>query len=152
MSGLPEFSALSFPLYREIHTKVRHEKGFDIRMLCSIIGLFSMGLGQSLPFIIFMSILFVCGIAIIVPSMLALVGQLGGNEKGVATSIYTFILFIGASLGPIIATLILKSAAPRSVFVFGALLTIGIIAIHYDSFLSRAAAEKEIDKLNKAPV
>jgi MFS family permease len=87
-------------------------------LLCAIIGLFFMGLSNHLWIIILMSILFVCGIAIVVPSMLALVGQLGGNEKGIATSVYTFILFIGASIGPLLATLILQTGNTSLPFCF----------------------------------
>ncbi|WP_338448988.1 MFS transporter [Niallia oryzisoli] len=97
-------------------------------LVCSIIGLLVMGLIQQLWLIITMSILFVCGIAVVVPSMLALVGQLGGNEKGIATSIYTFILFIGASIGPLLATLILKTGIITLPFiVFGCILSAGLL-------------------------
>jgi len=95
---------------------------------CSIIGLLIMGLIQQLWLIIIMSILFVAGIAVVVPSMLALVGQLGGDEKGIATSVYTFILFIGASIGPILATLILKTGILTLPFiVFSCILAGGLI-------------------------
>lgn len=121
------FGILLSPFTGKLVQKFGMKRVLTFGMLCSVIGLFAMGLSQNLPFIILMSIVFVCGIAIIVPSMLALVGQLGGKEKGVATSIYTFILFIGASLGPIIATFILKTGSTAlPFFIFGALLTIGI--------------------------
>lgn len=97
-------------------------------LVCSIIGLLVIGLIQQLWLIIIMSILFVCGIAVVVPSMLALVGQLGGNEKGIATSIYTFILFIGASIGPLLATMILKTGILTLPFiVFGCILAGGLL-------------------------
>ena len=102
-------------------------KVFTTGLLSAIIGLFFMGFSSHLWIMILMSILFVCGIAIVVPSMLALVGQLGGNEKGVATSVYTFVLFIGASIGPLLATLILQTGNPSLPFlVFGCLMTIGL--------------------------
>ena len=139
------FGIILSPFTGKFIQKFGMKKVLTFGMLCSIVGLFSMGLGQSLPFIIFMSILFVCGIAIIVPSMLALVGQLGGNEKGVATSIYTFILFIGASLGPIIATLILKTGSSTlPFFIFGVLLTIGIFLSIMIHSLAAQHAEKEM--------
>jgi len=107
-------------------------------LLCSIIGLFSMGISSHLWILILMSIIFVCGIAIVVPSMLALVGQLGGNEKGIATSVYTFILFIGASIGPLLATLILQSGnTALPFFVFGCLLTVGLFISTFIHSLER---------------
>ncbi|MBB6447727.1 MFS transporter [Bacillus benzoevorans] len=139
------FGIILSPFTGKFVQKFGMKKVLTFGMLCSIIGLFFMGLGQSLPIIIFMSILFVCGIAIIVPSMLALVGQLGGNEKGVATSIYTFILFIGASLGPIIATFILKTgSSTMPFFVFGAILTVGIVLSIMIHSLTAQHIEKEL--------
>lgn len=97
-------------------------------LISSIIGLLVMGLIQQLWLMIIMSILFVCGIAVVVPSMLSLVGQFGGNEKGIATSIYTFILFIGASIGPLLATWILKTGMLTLPFiVFGCILATGLL-------------------------
>ncbi|WP_071393951.1 MFS transporter [Bacillus tuaregi] len=97
-------------------------------LVSSITGLLLMGLIQQLWLMIVMSILFVCGIAVVVPSMLALVGQLSGNEKGIATSLYTFILFIGASIGPLLATVLLKTGNLSLPFiVFGCILACGLL-------------------------
>ncbi|PLR87018.1 hypothetical protein [Bacillus sp. V33-4] len=43
--------------------------------------------------------------------MITLVGQLGGQARGIAVTLYTFILFIGATLGPIIAVSLLKTGS-----------------------------------------
>ncbi|MDI3410192.1 hypothetical protein QKW52_06325 [Bacillus sonorensis] len=63
-----------------------------------------------------MSIVFVLGIAVATPSLISLIGQLGGEVRGLAVSIYTFILFIGASLGPIFTAVLLKTAAASLLF------------------------------------
>jgi len=116
------------PLTGRFVQKFGMKKVLHTGLVCSIIGLFSMGFSSHLFFTILMSIVYVCGIAIVVPTMLALVGQLGGNEKGIATSIYTFILFIGASIGPLLATLILKTGNTNMPFiVFGCILTVGLL-------------------------
>ena len=121
------FGMILSPLTGRFVQKFGMNKVLTTGLLCAIIGLFFMGFSNHLWTIILMSILFVCGIAIVVPSMLALVGQLGGNEKGIATSVYTFILFIGASIGPLLATLILQTGnASLPFFVFGCLLTFGL--------------------------
>ena len=121
------FGMILSPLTGRFVQKFGMNKVLTTGLLCAIIGLFFMGFSNHLWTIILMSILFVCGIAIVVPSMLALVGQLGGNEKGIATSVYTFILFIGASIGPLLATLILQTGnASLPCFVFGCLLTFGL--------------------------
>lgn len=124
------FGLILSPLTGRFVQKFGMKKVLHTGLLCSIIGLFSIGFSNHLFFTILMSILYVCGIAIVVPSMLALVGQLGGNEKGIATSIYTFILFIGASIGPLLATLILKTGNTNLPFiVFGCILTVGLLIV-----------------------
>ncbi|MBX8944541.1 MULTISPECIES: hypothetical protein [Lysinibacillus] len=50
-----------------------------------------------------MSILFVGGIALAVPLLVALVKQLGWNMGGIAISMYTVILFAGTSVAPFIS-------------------------------------------------
>jgi predicted MFS family arabinose efflux permease len=67
------------------------------------IGLVAIGISSNLTVVIVMSVLFVTGIAITVPTLISLVGQLGGKSRGIAISMYTFILFIGASIGPLIS-------------------------------------------------
>src|SRR3954454_4522252 len=122
------FGMILSPLTGRFVQKFGMQKVLTTGLLCAIIGLFFMGFSNHLWIIILMSILFVCGIAIVVPSMLALVGQLGGNEKGIATSVYTFILFIGASIGPLLATLILQTGnTSLPFFVFGCILTVGLL-------------------------
>lgn len=62
------------------------------------------------------SVMFVTGIALIVPSLIALIGELGGSERALATSLYTFILFIGASLGPIVSMVVIEQQWRISVY------------------------------------
>lgn len=46
------------------------------------------------------SVVFVAGVSLTTPSLIALVGSLAPDRRGTATSLYAFILFVGASLGP----------------------------------------------------
>lgn len=46
------------------------------------------------------SIVFVAGVSISVPSLIALIGGLAPAQRGLAIALYTFVLFVGASLGP----------------------------------------------------
>jgi predicted MFS family arabinose efflux permease len=66
-------------------------------------GLVVLGISPNLSLLIIMSVVFVTGIAITVPTLISLVGQLGGKIRGIAISLYTFILFLGASIGPILS-------------------------------------------------
>ncbi len=95
----------------------------------AIVGLAAMGLTTSLPLLVAISVLFVAGIALAVPSLVALVGQLGGKSRGIAVSVYTFILFVGTSLGPIISIRFMEVGGYTQTFILLALiLTLGLVA------------------------
>ncbi|MRH42750.1 MFS transporter [Aquibacillus halophilus] len=98
----------------------------------AIIGLVALALSNSLMMLIIMSVVFVTGIAILVPTLISLVGQLGGKSKGLATSIYTFVLFIGASLGPILSIYLLNTGIVTLPFyLFALLLSIGFVLTYF---------------------
>ncbi|KOR90792.1 MFS transporter [Paenibacillus solani] len=101
-------------------------------LLLAIIGLASMGMISNLPLLIVMSILFVGGIALAVPSLVSLVslvGQVGGKMRGIAVSVYTFILFTGTSFGPIISLQLMNNASYLITFLLLAcILSIGLLA------------------------
>ncbi|KWX88642.1 MFS transporter [Paenibacillus riograndensis] len=105
-------------------------------LLLAIIGLASMGMISNLPLLIVMSILFVGGIALAVPSLVSLVGQVGGKMRGIAVSVYTFILFTGTSFGPIISLQLINHASYLITFLLLAcILSIGLLAaclIHHE--------------------
>lgn len=82
-----------------------------------VIGIFIVGMSTNLFFLVAMSVVFVTGIAMTVPTLISLVGQLGGKNHGAAVSLYTFILFIGTSLGPIIAVSLLNTGSYLIAFV-----------------------------------
>ncbi|MFD2627300.1 MFS transporter [Oceanobacillus kapialis] len=69
----------------------------------SIGGLCGVGLLSNPLMITVMSILFVAGISLTFPVMMLLVGEWGGAERAAASSFYAFILFVGATIGPMIA-------------------------------------------------
>ncbi|WP_270568233.1 MFS transporter [Bacillus sonorensis] len=85
-------------------------------LITAAAGLLLMSFSSGLALLIVMSIVFVLGIAVATPSLISLIGQLGGEVRGLAVSIYTFILFIGASLGPIFTAVLLKTAAASLLF------------------------------------
>ncbi len=82
-----------------------------------VMGIFIVGMSTNLFFLVAMSVVFVTGIAITVPTLISLVGHFGGKNHGAAVSLYTFILFIGTSLGPIIAVSLLKTGSYLIAFV-----------------------------------
>lgn len=74
----------------------------------AVLGLVIIGISSNLSLLIMMSVIFVAGISITVPTLISLVGQLGGKARGSAVSFYTFTLFIGATLGPILTVWLLN--------------------------------------------
>lgn len=72
-------------------------------LILSAVGLILLGFGANMVFIIVMSIVFVTGVAIAIPSLVTLVGELGGASRGAAISIYTVVVNLGATIGPILA-------------------------------------------------
>jgi len=108
-------------------------------ILMAVIGLASLGFISSLPLLVAMTILFVAGIAIAVPSLVSLVGNLSGKLRGIAVSIYTFILFAGTSLGPILALQFMKTYHFTISFVLLAL-------VLGTGFIAALLLDREIDE------
>lgn len=124
----------------------RLAKRFGVRMVLrgglvlAMVGLASLGLISNLQLLIVMSLVSVAGIAISVPALVSLVGQLGGKSRGIAVSVYTFILFAGTSLGPILSIRFMESGSYLLTFVLLALiLGLGLIAA---SLVNREAADE----------
>ncbi|CDG22590.1 Major facilitator family transporter [Xenorhabdus poinarii G6] len=61
-------------------------------------------LSQSLIGIAASSLIFVTGVAIAVPAMITQFGSIAASNRGAGMALNGFILFIGASIGPLIAT------------------------------------------------
>lgn len=87
-----------------------------ISLLCSAVAV-------SITFITISLVLFVAGLLITIPSIISLVAQLAGDDKAMALTWYSFILFVGAAVGPLVA-----SGGDFS-FVIGILVTILSIAL-----------------------
>ncbi|AIQ47338.1 MFS transporter [Paenibacillus sp. FSL R7-0273] len=113
-------------------------------------GLFALGFSASLPVIILMSIVFVSGIALITPVIISIVSQLGGQSRGSAISFNAFILFLGASTGPMIALKLLKTGNYLLSFeILGSILVLGLLVSLFLRISSRAAVKSE--KMSAAP-
>ncbi|HEY8479774.1 MAG TPA: MFS transporter [Spirillospora sp.] len=60
-------------------------------------------LGQSLAGVTVASLVFVTGVAVAVPAMITLFGREAAPDRGSGMALTGFILFVGASLGPVVA-------------------------------------------------
>ncbi|MFC3749548.1 MFS transporter [Paenibacillus sp. GCM10012306] len=90
-------------------------------LLLAMLGLASLGLITNLTLLAVMSVIYIAGIALVGPVLISLVGQLGGQLQGIAVSVYTFILFAGTSLGPIIAIQCMRTGSFPLTFILLAL-------------------------------
>ncbi|PHM55255.1 MFS transporter [Xenorhabdus sp. KK7.4] len=84
-------------------------------------------LSQSLIGIAIGSLVFVIGIAIAIPAMITQFGSLSAPNRGAGMALNGFILFIGASIGPLIAAEISHFGILLSVFVV--MLLLGAICV-----------------------
>ena len=81
------------------------------------------------------SLVFVTGIALAVPAMIALFGQAAAPRRGSGMAINGFVLFIGASLGPVLAT----AGLSFTILLLVIALLLGIAAV-FVTLSARAAA------------
>ena len=99
-----------------------------LALFLAAVALFATGISESIYFIVFSSLLFVAGIALIVPVNISLVNRNAGEDRGTAVLVNAFILFLGASAGPILATKLTDSMPYFMCFtVFSAVLMLGFL-------------------------
>lgn len=92
------------------------------------ISLLLMGFSTSANLIILGSLLFVAGIACVVPINVSLVVKNSGLARGSAVLFNAFMLFLGASIGPILATNLVQGGNYLLAFVvFSVVLFVGLI-------------------------
>ncbi|WP_248924072.1 MFS transporter [Paenibacillus hamazuiensis] len=91
-------------------------------LLVAAASLAAMGVTPDLSFLVCVSLVFVAGIALSVPSLIALVGQWGGKARGIAVSVYTFILFAGTSVGPVLSVRLMQMGSYSLTFALLALI------------------------------
>jgi len=109
-------------------------------LFLSVVGLFLLGFSTSLIAVVILSVIFVAGIAVVSPVIISLISQKGGNARGTAISFNAFVLFLGASAGPIVAVQLLKTGMlTLSFIILSVCLLIGLGV----SFFLRSAASAQ---------
>lgn len=98
-------------------------------LILSAISLYSLGNISSPFFAILFSVLFVAGISLVAPTSINLVSTYSENRKGTAVLFNAFLLFIGASIGPLLATKLMSVFGPSfiSYFVFSIILGVAFL-------------------------
>lgn len=103
-----------------------------VGLAIAVIGLFAVGFSSNLFSIVFMSIIYVAGISLTFPAIMTLIGEISGDIRAIAASYYTFILFIGATLGPIITTTVMQTGSYSLTFgLLSFLLVLGYLAAFF---------------------
>ncbi|WP_328800855.1 MFS transporter [Paenibacillus sp. LX16] len=99
-------------------------------LILAILSLALMGMTHSLIAIVVLSVCFVSGIALSVPSLIAIVGQLGGAARAIAVSLYTFVLFAGTSLAPTLSIRLMGNGSNQTTtfMMLATVLSVGFIA------------------------
>ena len=92
----------------------------------AIFGILGEALFNVLWLIVLMSAVFVAGIAISAPALIANISSVATYNRGAAISLYTFILFIGAALGGILANYFLKYGFVSLCFILAVMLLASI--------------------------
>ncbi|GGA27798.1 MFS transporter [Paenibacillus physcomitrellae] len=107
-------------------------------LLLAGIGLILEAFSGSLPMLVVASAVFVLGIASAVPGIIVMVGQLGSQARGSATAVYAFFVFVGASMGPILATQLIGYGAKTVFLVLGGIVFLAAVVISIAIRLERA--------------
>ncbi|RYG74263.1 MFS transporter [Lentibacillus lipolyticus] len=95
-------------------------------------GLLLLGLTSSLPATVMFSVVYVAGISLVFPVIMALIGDFGGSLRAIAASLYTFILFIGATIGPFLVIKTMEAVGHAAAyFLLAAFLAAGLAASFY---------------------
>ncbi|MBB3111562.1 putative MFS family arabinose efflux permease [Paenibacillus phyllosphaerae] len=88
-------------------------------LVLGALGLGTLSLGENLTFLTVMSVVFAMGVAMALPALISLIGHLAGEIRAIAVSFHMFMLFIGASLGPIVSVYLIDLGGHT--FTFGVL-------------------------------
>lgn len=83
-----------------------------------ILGILCEALSPSLVYFTLSSALFDAGIAITAPGVVSLINKIANHAKASAMSLYTFFLFIGAGLGPLVAEQLFKLGFSGICYIF----------------------------------
>jgi predicted MFS family arabinose efflux permease len=92
----------------------------------AILGILGEASFNILGLIVLMSTFFVAGIAISAPALIANITSIATCGRGAAISLYTFILFVGAALGTILANYLLQYGFASLCWVIAAILLTSI--------------------------
>lgn len=71
-------------------------------LICADLGLLLLSVMPNLILLVISSVIFVAGFSLVIPTMIQVIGHIGGAQRGPSLTMYTFLLFLGASIGPFV--------------------------------------------------
>ncbi len=106
-------------LFVKLSSKLGTVNILSLGLICASISVLIIGISNHVILSIVMSIIFVFGITVSLPMIVSLIGVRAGKQSGNAMTLYTFVLFIGATIGPIICNHIMNTSGSYSLtFIF----------------------------------
>ncbi|MDE5413436.1 MFS transporter [Alkalihalobacterium chitinilyticum] len=122
------FGIILAPFAGKLSNKYGISNVLRVGMVLATVGVVMVGVFSNLFMIVLMSVVFVAGIALVCPVTISMVSILGEKVRGTAVTFNAFILFVGASLGPVTAIFLIGvSNYSMSFIVLGVFLCIGLI-------------------------
>ncbi|MEB1809168.1 MAG: MFS transporter [Bacillaceae bacterium] len=122
------FGILLAPFAGKLSNKYGISTVLRVGMVLATAGVVMIGVFSNLILIVLMSVVFVAGIALVCPVTISMVSILGEKVRGTAVTFNAFILFVGASLGPVTAIFLMDVLTYTiSFLVLGVFLCIGLI-------------------------
>lgn len=114
------------------------------------VGLLTLGLSSNLLFIVLMSVVYVSGISLVNPIIITIITRLGGTARGSSISFNAFILFLGATTGPILATYLLEKDQYLLAFeLLGSILIVGIVLSLFIKLSAIDDERKQAELINR---
>ena len=103
-------------------------------LLLASVGLGLEAISGQLFILVLSSGIFVAGISTTMPSLITLIGSIAPLSRGSALALYTFVLFIGASFGPILTNLLQPIGFPGLCAILAFFLLIAAVNVQIQYF------------------
>lgn len=116
--GIGIIGMISSMLLSKLSKKLGIGNILSLGLICASIGVLIIGISNYVVLSIVMSVVFVFGITLALPMIVSSISILAGKQSGNAMTLYTFVLFIGATVGPIICNWIMEKWSYYLSFIF----------------------------------
>ncbi|AAK81432.1 putative MFS family arabinose efflux permease [Clostridium acetobutylicum] len=116
--GIGIIGMIGSMVFAKLSKKIGVGNILSLGLVCASIGVLIIGISNNVGLSVAMSVVFVFGITISLPMVVSSIGTLAGKKSGNAMTLYTFVLFIGATVGPIVCNRIIESGSYPLAFIF----------------------------------